>query len=220
MNRTRILLADDHVMLLDTLGSVLEPEFDVIGVVRDGHALVERATRDPAEIVVADVEMPNLNGIEALRVLQTAVNSPKVIFLSIHSDRCVVEQALKAGASGYVLKAGLLDELVKAIRCVSRGGKYVTPLLGDLISALVTGDKKGSRDSALTERQRAVLEFLAAGKTMNEIGHLLKTSPRTVESHKYEIMRKFGLRTTAELIRYAVRNRLVSNSGLPTTSDT
>jgi DNA-binding NarL/FixJ family response regulator len=210
MKRIRILLADDHKMLLDALVSVLGQEFEVVGVASDGGAMLEMAGRLQPDIIVLDVVMPQLDGIDAARVLRNEGNTAKILFLSMYSDLPVVEEAFRAGASGYMLKIGGTDELVKAINCIARGGTYVTPLLGDLISALLTaGTQQKCREATLTARQTEVLRLLAEGRTMKEIGGLLNITSRTTESHKYEIMRNLGLKTTAELIRYAIRANLV-----------
>ena len=210
MKRIRILLADDHALLLDALINLLEPEFEVLGAARDGGAIVEMAKRLLPDIVVADISMPEVNGIDAARVLQIEGNPAKILFLTMYSDLPLVEEAFRSGASGYMLKLGGTDELIKAIHCISRGGTYLSPLLGDLISALLTaGPQQKSRQSVLTSRQLQVLRFLAEGRTMKEIGELLNITARTTESHKYEIMRNLGLKTTAELIRYAMRINLV-----------
>jgi DNA-binding NarL/FixJ family response regulator len=210
MKRTRILLADDHSMLLDALSSLLGQEFDVVGAARDGGAMLEMVTRLHPDIVVMDISMPQFNGIDAARILRRQGNAAKILFLSMYADLPLVEEAFRTGASGYVLKTGGTDELVKAIQCISRGGTYVTPLLGDLISTLLTaGPQQKSRAATLTSRQREVLQLLAQGRTMKEIGQLLHITTRTTESHKYEIMRNLGLKTTAELIRYALRINLV-----------
>jgi DNA-binding NarL/FixJ family response regulator len=154
--------------------------------------------------------MPHLNGIDAARILRKEESSAKLLFLSMHADLPLVEEAFRAGASGYVLKLCSAEEFVKAIRCVSRGAMYITPLLaGDLISTLLTAGPEMSRETTLTLRQREVLQLLAEGKTMKEVAALLGISTRTAESHKYEIMRQLGVQTNAELIRYAVRIKLV-----------
>jgi DNA-binding NarL/FixJ family response regulator len=209
MSRTRILVADDHVMLTDALVSFLSQECDVIGVARDGQAMVEMALQHHPDVIVVDIQMPLVNGIEAVRLVRQELPSAKVLVLSMHSDLSIVEEAFRAGASGYMLKTGGLDELLKAIRCTFSGGRYVTPLLGDVVSSLVMSGAHNCAPSGPTTRQRQVLQLLAEGKTMKEIGQELKISPKTIESHKYEIMRTFGLKTTAELVRYAVRNKLV-----------
>jgi DNA-binding NarL/FixJ family response regulator len=210
MTRIRILLADDHGMLLDALLNLLGKDFDVVGIARDGKALLEMAAALHPDIIVADVSMPELSGIEAARILRGEENAPRILFLSMHSDLPVVEEAFRAGASGYVLKSGGIEELIKAIQCVSRGRTYVTPLLGDMIASLITTNShQRCRPTTLTSRQTDVLRLVAEGRTMKEIGRLLNITTRTTESHKYEIMRNLGVKTTAELIRYAVRINLV-----------
>ena len=209
MNRTRILLADDHRMLLDALVSLLAKDFEVVGVVRDGGALIEMAGRLRPDIIVLDISMPEVDGIDAARILQKEGNRAKILFLSMYADLPLVEEAFRTGASGYMLKEGGVDELVKAIQCVSRGGTYVTPLLGDLMSSLLTAGPQKCREAILTSRQLEILRLLAEGHTMKEVGQMLNITTRTTESHKYEIMRNLGVKTTAELIRYAIRINLV-----------
>jgi DNA-binding NarL/FixJ family response regulator len=210
MKQTRILLADDHLMLLDALVHLLGQEFDVVGVARDGTAMLEMAARLQPDIVVVDISMPQLSGIDSVRILRKEANPTKVLFLRMYADLPLVEEAFRAGASGYVIKGGGTDELVKAIQCVARGGTYVSPLLGDLISTMLTAaPQQKHRQATLTSRQREVLRLLAEGRTMKEIGQVLNITTRTIESHKYEIMRNLGVKTTAELIRYAVRIDLI-----------
>jgi DNA-binding NarL/FixJ family response regulator len=211
MNRTTVLLADDHAMLLDGLTNLAKQEFEIVGVVRDGRALVEMAKQKQPDVIVTDISMPQLNGIDAARILKKESITAKLLFLTMYSDLPLVEEAFRAGASGYVLKLCGADELVKAVRSVAKGATYITPLLaGDLISTLLTtGPQEVGRESTLTLRQREVLQLLAEGKTMKEVAAQLGISTRTAESHKYEIMRQLGVQTTAGLIRYAVRIKLV-----------
>jgi DNA-binding NarL/FixJ family response regulator len=211
MNRTTVLLADDHVMFLDGLVPLARQEFDVIGIARDGRAMVEMAREKRPDVVVTDISMPNLNGIDAARILLKETNPARILFLTMHADLPLVEEAFRIGASGYILKLCGADEFVKAIQYVARGTTYLTPLLsGGLISTLLTATTTAtSRETSLTLRQREVLQLLAEGKTMKEVAAVLGISTRTTESHKYEIMRQLGVQTTAELIRYAVRIKLV-----------
>jgi len=209
MKRTRIFLVDDHVMLLDCLVSLLEKEFEVVGVAPHGGAMLEMAPRLQPDVVIMDIAMPELTGIDAARMLIKQAVPAKIVFLSMYADVTLIEEAFRVGASGYLLKSGSTDELIKAIQCISRGGSYVTPQVGDLIPTILTGDPQKHRAAVLTARQREVLQLLAQGRTMKEIGCALNISTRTTESHKYEIMRNLGLKTTAELIRYAVRTKIV-----------
>jgi len=210
MKRTSILLADDHLMFLDGLVRLLGREFDVVGVAYDGNTMLDLAKQHHPEIIITDIAMPQLNGLDAIRLLRKEAISSRVLFLSMYADLPLIEEAFRVGASGYLLKSGSMDELVKAIQCVSRGGTYVTPLLGDVISTLLTvGPQQSNSRATLTSRKRDVLRLLTEGKTMKEIGQFLNISTRTTESHKYEIMRNLGIKTTAELIRYAVRNKII-----------
>jgi DNA-binding NarL/FixJ family response regulator len=211
MSRTTVLLVDDHTILMDSLAHLVRQEFDVVGVARDGHVMLNMARQYHPDVIVTDISMPHLNGIDAARILRKEANSSKLLFLSMHADLPLVEEAFRVGASGYVLKLCSAEEFLKAIQSVARGASYITPLLaGDLISTLMTmGRQETSRETTLTLRQREVLQLLAEGKTMKEAAALLGISTRTAESHKYEIMRQLGVRTTAELIRYAVRIKLV-----------
>ena len=208
MSRTSIVLADDHVMLLDVLVRLLEQDFDVLGTARNGRSLINMARKKRPDVIVMDIAMPSLNGIDATRILRKEGCSANILFLTMHADLSLVEEAFRAGASGFLLKVCDLEELIKAIQTVSEGARYITPLLaGDLISSLMTVGP--SREMPLTVRQREVLQLLAEGKTMKESAALMGISARTAETHKYEIMRQLGLHTTAALIRYAIQIKLV-----------
>jgi DNA-binding NarL/FixJ family response regulator len=210
MRRTSILLADDHTILLDALVPLLQQNFEVAGVAHDGHLLVQLAKSECPDVIVTDVEMPSLDGIDAMRVLRKEGCSAKFLFLTMHTDLPLLAQVMRAGASGFVLKICDAEELQKAIRCVAQGGTYITPLLaGDLIGALMSGDSQGPSEMKLTTRQREVLRLLAEGKTMKEAAALMGVSSRTAEAHKYDVMRQLGAQSTAALIRYAVRVKLV-----------
>jgi DNA-binding NarL/FixJ family response regulator len=211
MKRTSVLLADDHAVLIECLAHLLQQDFDVVGVARDGQKLVEMAKQHRPDVIVTDISMPHLNGIDAARIVRKEVRSARLIFLTMHTDLPIVEEAFRVGASGFVLKVSGADEFLKAIQAVAKGDTYITPLLaGDLISALLTaGPQEMSGETTLTLRQRQVLQLLAEGKTMKEAAALMEISTRTAESHKYEIMRKLGVQTTAALIRYAVNIKLV-----------
>ncbi len=211
MSRPTVLLADDHLMLLDGLSPLVREQFDLIGIAHDGRALLEMAREHRPKVIVTDISMPHLNGIDAVRILMKEGNPAKCVFLTMHSDPPIVTEAFRAGAAGYVLKTCAADEFLKAIQCAARGGTYITPLVaGDLVSLLVNGKVADVHDKAiLTVRQREVLQLLAEGKTMKEVATQLGISPRTAESHKYEIMREMGIETTAGLIRYAVQIKLV-----------
>jgi DNA-binding NarL/FixJ family response regulator len=205
MKRTKILIADDHKMFAQGLQGLLEDEFLLVGTVSDGQALIDEAERLRPDVVLVDISMPVLNGLDAVRRLTEKGNSAKVIFLTMHADDRLLAEAFRCGGSGYVLKQSAGEELISAIKQVLAGEKYVTPLIAtewvqDLSAQL--GDKK---KVTLTPRQREVLQLVTQGCTMKEVATRLGISTRTAESHKYEMMEGLGVESTAELIRYAVK---------------
>jgi DNA-binding NarL/FixJ family response regulator len=211
MSRTSVLLADDHGILLDGLVRLIHNDFDVLGTARDGRTLIEMAKEKRPDVIVMDISMPSLNGIDATRILRQEGCTARILLLTMHADLPLVEEAFRAGACGFVLKICDAAEFVKAVQCVARGTTYITPLLaGDLVSSLITaGPRAPSRETPLTGRQREVLQLLAEGKTMKEAAALMGISTRTAESHKYEIMRLLGVQNTAALVRYAIRIKLI-----------
>ena len=212
MSKPRVLLADDHQMLTVGVRGLLEPEFEVVAIVTDGRELVATAKKLCPDVIVADISMPSLNGIEAAAQLREAGVGAKVVFLTMHRDVAYARRALEAGASGFVLKHSAPSELVTAVREALRGQTYVTPMIaGELLLSYREGTS-GSRDSAqrLTARQREVLQLIAEGRSAKEVAGILKLSIRTAEVHKARILEALGLRTTAELIQYAIRNGIIS----------
>jgi DNA-binding NarL/FixJ family response regulator len=211
VKRARVLLADDHTIVAEGLESLLEDEFELVGTVTDGRALVEAASKLKPDVILADISMPVLNGLDAVRQIKKQRPGARVIFLTMHSEPPLVAEAFKAGASGYLLKQSAGEELIRAIREVLKGRTYVTPLIAsDLITVLMASDRKAAREGKeITARQREVLQLIAEGRTMKEIARVLKISARTVEAHKYEMMQTLGVRTTAELIQYAIRIGMV-----------
>jgi len=210
--RLRILLADDHRIVAEGLRSLLEPEFELLGIVEDGRALVEAAEKLRPDVIIADISMPLLNGIEAVRQIRQNNKDVKVIFLTMHPDVTYAVSALDAGAQGYVLKHSAPSELATAVRKAYRGKTYITPLLENEI---MLSRHKGSAErregsSHLTKRQREVLQLLAEGYLAKEIAAKLNISTRTVEYHKYQMMKDLGMKTIADLIRYAVKHHIVS----------
>jgi DNA-binding NarL/FixJ family response regulator len=213
MKRPRVLLADDHRILAEGLRSLLEPEFELVGVVEDGRALVSRAREWRPDVIVADITMPLLNGMEAFQQLKRARVSAKVVFLTMHQDVTYAAKAFELGASGFVLKHSAPSELVTAIREALAGRTYVTPLItGELMQAYREGASQGPEPAAdLTPRQREALQLFAEGRSAKEVAAILKISPRTAEFHKASIMKLLGVHTTAELTQYAVRHRIISS---------
>ncbi len=211
--RPRLLLADDHRMVAEGLKSLLSPDFELVGVVEDGRALLEKARTLHPDVIVADITMPELNGLTALAALRKENPSVKVVILTMHQDPAYARRALEAGALGYVLKHSAPAELVTAIRAALQGATYISPAVtGDVIQALRRGDA-GAADpgTRLTLRQREILQLLAEGYSAKEIAAKLAISTRTVEFHKYQMMETLGVHTNAELIRLAVRQGLVPN---------
>jgi DNA-binding NarL/FixJ family response regulator len=206
MGRPRLLLADDHEVLLDGLRKLLESDFELIGAASDGRAAVAAFQELQPDLLLLDIALPLLNGIEAARQVKRIAPSARILFLTMQTDRIYVEEAFRAGASGYVVKQGAARELVEAIRSVLRGRFYVSPTIARKMGATpaVPSDPEQLFGGRLTPRQREVLQLVAEGKAMKEIAQILNISVRTVEFHKSGIMDELGLRTTAELTRYAL----------------
>ena len=210
MPRTKVLLADDHVVVAKGLEALLKDTFDLVGVVHDGRALLEAVETLRPDVVVTDISMPLLNGLDAVRQIRMRRPNVKMVVLTMHKETQLAADAFRAGASGYLLKVSPGEELITAIQQAALGRAYVTTLLAkDLITLLMEAGE-GSSDTPLTPRQRQVLQLIAEGRTMKEVASILNISPRTAESHKYEIMRVLGVQTTAGLVQYAVRLKLVS----------
>jgi DNA-binding NarL/FixJ family response regulator len=207
MSRPRILIADDHRIILEGLRRLLEPEFEVAGAVEDGSELLKAAARLRPDVIVVDISMPNINGLEAVRQIHQAQGEIKVVFLTMHADVAYAVSAFEAGASAYVLKNSAPDELVTAIRESLQGRNYVTSLIaGELMHAYRSGKHRHAATAAeLTPRQREVMKLLAKGYTVKDIAASLDISPKNVEYHKYRIMELLGIKTLAELVRYAVK---------------
>jgi DNA-binding NarL/FixJ family response regulator len=211
MSRARILLADDHAMLLDAFRALLEKEFDVVGTVTDGRALLAECARLHPDIALVDIAMPLLNGLDAARQLLTARSKTKLIFLTMNPDPDIAGEALRLGASGYVLKSSAGSELTQAIREVLRGCSYITPLITrDVVGALI--HKRPTPE--LTPRQREILQLLAEGRSMKEVGSILNVAARTVAFHKYRMMEQLRIRTSAELIQFAVKHGIVGDASV------
>ena len=208
--RARILLADDHALVAAGICKLLENEFDLVGAVEDGRALVAMAKRERPDVILLDISMPLLNGVEAARQLQLAVPDSRLIFVTVHSDAPYVVEAFRAGASGYVLKRSAASELVAAIHEVLNGNLYLTPLIAPsaLDGILKVAEKRGP---LLSPRQREVLQLVAEGHSAKEIAVILRISAKTVEFHKGWIMKKLDLHSTAELTRYALEHRIANS---------
>jgi DNA-binding NarL/FixJ family response regulator len=210
MARPRVLLGDDHVMFCEGLRSIFEPHFDVVGIVENGQKLVADAERLQPDIVVADVSMPLLNGIGAARKLQKMKRPPKIVFLTMHADATFATEAFRAGASGYVLKSSPASEIVTAVQEAIRGRTHISSVIaGSVLGSLMEGRENRKSGAELTSRQKEILQLIAEGKSPKEIAAILNVSPRTIEFHKYRIMETLGVRTAAELTRYAMTHGIV-----------
>lgn len=212
MPKPKVLLADDHKIVLEGLRGVLEDEFEIAGFVTNGRDLVDEAVRLNPDVIVADISMPLLNGIDAVQKLQAIGTNAKVVFLTMHPDQTYATRALQAGGSGYVLKHSASDELVTAIHEALRGGTYISPALQTpAMDDLLSESRRHVKETLeLTPRQREVLQLLAEGKSAKEIGAILEISARTVEAHKYKMMDDLGLKSTAQLVQYAIKHGILS----------
>jgi DNA-binding NarL/FixJ family response regulator len=211
-----VLLADDHLLVAEALKSLLTPEFDLVGVVEDGRALVKAAARLRPDVIVADVTMPHLNGIDALIQLRRGGDGVPVVFLTMHRDVSFARRALEAGASGFVLKHSASVELIAALRAALDGKTYLTPqLAGEVLAAMKQGPERAADPlDSLTPRQREVLQLVAEGRSAKEIASSLSISTRTVEFHKYQMMETLGLHINAELIHFAIKHGVVELQSL------
>jgi DNA-binding NarL/FixJ family response regulator len=211
MARPRVLLGDDHVMFCEGLRAILNPHFDVVGIVENGQQLVTAAEQLKPDVVVADVSMPLLNGIGAARRLRKTKHPPKIVFLTMHADATFATEAFRAGAVGYVLKSSPSSEIVTAIQEAIRGRTHISALVaGGVLGSLMENHTAGKKNAGeLTVRQKEILQLIAEGKSPKEIAAIFSVSPRTVEFHKYRIMEAIGARTIAELTRYAVTHGIL-----------
>lgn len=212
MKRARVLLADDHRMVAEALKGLLAEEFDLVGVVEDGHAMVKAAATLRPDVVVADITMPHLNGIDALAQLKHIVPDVRVVFLTMHHDVAYARRALAAGAFGFVLKHSAPAELLLAVQAALQGRTFITPALAGEVLESVKRAPGGTGDpvAALTLRQREILQLLAEGRSAKQIAATLGISHRTVEFHKYQLMENLGIKGNAELIHFAIKHGLVS----------
>jgi DNA-binding NarL/FixJ family response regulator len=210
--KPRILLADDHRMVAEGIKSLLSQDFELVGVVEDGRALIDAAQRLRPDVIVADISMPHLNGIAALEAMRTRNPDVKFVVLTMHPEVAYARRALQAGALGYVLKHAAPAELILAIRAALKGRTFITPALASelLHSARNGGAAAADPAAALTQRQREILQLMAEGRTAKEIADTLSISSRTVEFHKYRLMETLDLRTSADLIRFAIKHGIAS----------
>jgi DNA-binding NarL/FixJ family response regulator len=213
MGRLRVLVADDQPIVLEGLRSILTPEFEIVGEARDGKELLAAARRTKCDMIVTDIAMPLLNGIEAVRRIKKTDPNVKVVFLTMHADMVYATEALKAGGSAFVLKSSAGDELLTAIYEVLRGRKFVTTAIAArVLEAMASRGARGKRGiECLTRRQREVLKMVAQGKTLSQVAETLHISTSTVKSHKRRLMEELQLHTTAGLTRYAIEHDLLEH---------
>ena len=212
--RPRVLVADDHTFVAEACVKLLEPEFEVVGTVADGQALLAAVPELKPDVIVLDVGMPLLNGLEAGKRIKKAVRAVRIVYLTMNTDKGIAAEAFRGGASGYLLKTSAGAELVTAVREVLKGKKYLSPLVTtDVEGFFIETRLSHIGQETLTNRQREVLQLLAEGRSMKEVAYTLKLTPRTVAFHKYKIMERLRLKTNAELVQYAIREHVI----LPTT---
>lgn len=210
MKRPRIVLADDHALLLGAFERFLEPEFEVVGTFMDGRTLVENAKALDPDVIVLDIGMPLMNGLSAGQKLKQELPRTKLIYLTMNQDPDLAAEAFKLGASGYLLKSSAASELAHAIREALHGRSYVTPLITEgMVGSFIHNLKNKKPAHKLTLRQREVLQLLAEGRSMKEVAAILNVTPRTVAFHKYTMMEQLNIKTGADLIQYAIRNSIV-----------
>jgi DNA-binding NarL/FixJ family response regulator len=210
MKLPRIILADDHTLVVDALIELIAPYFDVVATVADGHALLDAALSMKPDAIVLDVAMPLLNGLDACRQLKAEMPSVKLVFLTMNEDPEIALEAMKVGASAYILKTSAASELLQAIQAALRGKSYITPKIAQgMQESFICNPRGRSRSKSLTPRQREVVQLLAEGRSMKEAARLLTVTPRTVAFHKYRLMQDLGLKTNADLVKFAIKNRIL-----------
>jgi DNA-binding NarL/FixJ family response regulator len=210
MTLPRVMLADDHTILVEAFRKLLEPHFEIVGSVSDGRALMEAAPRLKPDVIVVDIGMPLMNGLEAAQRLKEQMPAVKIIFLTMNEDPDLAVQAMRSGASGYLLKSSAASELISAIHISLKGKSHITPQIArGMQKSFIKNPQPKERAKALTPRQREVVQLLAEGKSMKEVASVLHVTPRTVAFHKYRVMEELNLETTAELIQFAIKSRIL-----------
>ncbi|MGA7412129.1 MAG: response regulator transcription factor [Bryobacteraceae bacterium] len=210
--RLRMILADDHDLIVEAFRTMLEPEYDVVGTAADGHQLVSAALELKPDIVIADISMPRMNGLAATAIIRKQLPSAKLILLTMSQDPDYAATAFRLGVHGYLLKNSAGSELAECLKTVCSGVRYLTPKLanGNIADLLLEQPNEIADVTALTTREREVLQLLAEGNSKKEAATTLEITPRTVAFHKYRIMEQFHLKSTAELVQFAIRNKIIS----------
>jgi len=211
MSRAKILIADDHLLLAEAFRGLLEPEFEVVGVVTDGRAVVAAAEELHPQIVILDISMPQLNGLDAGELIKKRVRGVKLIFVTMNSQPEIAAEAFRRGAAGFVLKHCTAQELLVAVRRVLKGESYLPPqITKDTMNFLLRTKDNYTPDKQISTRQREVLQLLAEGKSMKEVAYILDVKAGTIAFHKYKIMETLGFKSTAELIQYALQQHMIA----------
>jgi|SRR5215831_1771362 len=206
----RVMLADDHTIIVEAFRKLLEPHVQIVGSAADGRALLETAQQLKPDVIVVDIGMPLMNGLEAGLRLKSLMPGVKFIFLTMNEDPTLAAEAMRCGASGYLLKSSAGSELIRAIQLAVKGKSYVTPRVArGMQQSFIENPESKARPKTLTFRQREVVQLLAEGKSMKEVAAVLNVSARTVAFHKYRIMKQLGLKTTADLIQFAIKSRIL-----------
>jgi DNA-binding NarL/FixJ family response regulator len=210
MKLPRVLLADDHTILTEAFRKLLSSRCEIVGTVSNGRALVEAALTLKPDVIVADIGMPLMNGLEAARQLKDKIPAIKLVFVTMNEDPDMAAEAMRIGASGYLLKSSAASELFHAIQAALRAKTYVTPQIArGMREAFIRNPERKAHGKTLTSRQREVVQLLAEGRSMKEAADVLNVAPRTVAFHKYRIMEDWGLRTTADLVQFAIKSRII-----------
>jgi DNA-binding NarL/FixJ family response regulator len=208
--KARLLLADDHNLVAEACKKILEPEFDVVAIVNDGRALMRAAVEFKPDVLIIDIAMPLLNGLDAGEQAKRALPESQVVYVTMNTDPEVAAEAFRRGASGYLPKSAAASELITAVREVLKGKSYLSPLITkDTVDFLLRKGRPRAEPPRITKRQREVLQLLAEGLSMKEVAHILKLTPGTIAFHKYRIMAKLGIKTNAELLKYAIRQHMI-----------
>ena len=209
----RLLIADDHKLVADACKSLLEPEFQVVGVVTDGRTLITAATTLNPDVIILDIGMPQLNGLDAGEQIKHKLPSVKLVFLTMNMAADVAAEAFRRGASAYVLKHSAADELVTALRKVVQGESYLSPLIArETVTFLLNQGKVPTEEKRITKRQTEILQLLAEGMSMKEVANVLDVKPGTVAFHKYRMMETLGVKSNAELLEYAIKRQMTSST--------
>jgi len=210
MPKPRLILADDHTIIVEAFRKLLEPEYEIVAAVSDGRALLETAPKIKPDVIVVDIGMPLMNGLEAGVRLRELMPTAKVIFLTMNEDPDLAVEAMRCGASGYLLKSSAASELTHAIQKALKGQTYVTPQIArGMQKAFIKNPQATMHAKNLTPRQREVVQLLAEGRSMKEVASVLNVTPRTVAFHKYRVMEELNLKTSADLIQFAIKSRIL-----------